>query len=856
MVERKSALLYNGNRPEAFGEKMLQMLYVVLMTFCLLGWAAAAEAAPPTCESLAEKDAKVRWMSLPLSRIVVNPFGMEPITLPEGLAPCLKTDLAYYSGEHPIKLPCFWAWRVTGSESEPPPVVAGPAADFSGKAADSWAQSQAKAEFKANELRVTVTESKFGSASCEVTVDLDETPYIVLQVAGTEGQWALKLNDGSSPVDVSLEMGAWGPGTYTYDVKSATGWSGKKAFRVLLFAVGAVGSSTTFSGLRFVGTRANAPQLSDTTFAWAPHALESSAAFSSPKAQITSTLFMTDDSAVAQVVKLTEGGPQTLVLTGQFLHANVSWDAKRNAVVIRSDHYSARISLGRKARWLGACDSWPGLLAGTPQTKLKSGVWAVAVDGVNAGEEVIIEARFAPEGQSLPEATPDLSAAGIAQALASRKADWDERLASVPQPLDFALARVDAKGTTPETIRRMYYKAWTFLLSDTIPEMPENRYPYPQVACGKPSLWAEGHPKSRPSAQWESMIGMQFLTWADPETAWNSFEGMMTLVDENGMMAGEGLPSRHVQTAWMLYSATGDSKRLKKVYPALKRMLLWKISDPRWVFKELTSPTSKDFEFVAHALLDAGFAVRIAKVLNMPQEEKLWQAQIEALAANADKWFWDDNGSGPYEIYEAATNKRGAIHSPWNLQAIALPKGLLTPAHEKSNLDVFRSMILPNAPFAGTVLCKHPSYQLTMLGVWRHGLIEDAAVMAEAIMREITLAGEFAECYTFTFPPKTEGVTPSLFGVCNIIDGALWRNGVIVGEGLPIIARVPGAKGVRNIRLKSGHIDVLFGADDKVTLSGQGLKKLALPKGFTASEGPVWQGKVPVGSEIRLEESK
>jgi len=832
----------------AYEGMMLRMIYVSLLLLCMA--AACAAGAAPTCDSLCEKNASVRWLSVPLSRIVVNPYGLEPITLPEGLAPCLKTDLAYYSGEHPIKLPCFWAWRVVGDKAEPPAVVIGPAADFSGKAPELWATSRAETQFKDNELKVTITEANFGSASCEVTVDLDATPYIVLQVAGADGMWALKLNDGKSP-DVSLEMGAWGRGTYTYDVKAMTGWSGKKTFRVLLFAVGKPGSWTTFSGLRFVGTRAGALQLSKTAFAWAPHALESSAEFSSPKAKIDSTVFLPDESAVAQVVRLAEGGPETLVLTGQFSQAKVYWDTKHNAVVIESEQYSARIAIGRGARWLGTCDSWPGLLAGAPQTKLRSGVWAVAVDGVKAGEDVIVEARFAPKGQKLPDAVSDLSSASIAKSLKNRKADWDKRLAGVPEPLDFDLHRVDSKGITPDAIRRMYYKAWVFLLSDTLPEMPENEYPYPQVCCGKPSLWAEGHPKSRPSAQWESMIGMQFLSWSAPETAWKSFEGMMTLVDKDGLMGGEGLPSRHAQTAWMLYTATGNAKRLKDVYPALKRMLLWKISDPRWVFKDLVAPGNKDFEFVTHALIDAGFAIRIAKVLNMPEEEKLWQGKIKALAADADKWFWDDNGSGPYEMYDANTNKRGAFHSPWNLQAVALPKGLLSEAHEKSSLDLFKSMILPNAPFAGTVLCKHPSYQFTMLGAWRHGLIDDAAVMAEAIMREITMAGEFSECYSFTFPPRTDGVIPSLFGVANIIDGTLWHSGVIVGDGLPIIAHVPGAQGVSNVRLRGGHISVKFAKDDEVELSGKGLADIAIPSGFTASNG-IWRGKLATGSEIAL----
>ena len=92
---------------------MHRMCCLWLVLLCTAALCVAADAAvAPMCKSLCEENARVRWMSVPMSRIVVNPHGMEPITLPEGLAPCLKTDLAYYSGEHPTKLPCFWAWRV------------------------------------------------------------------------------------------------------------------------------------------------------------------------------------------------------------------------------------------------------------------------------------------------------------------------------------------------------------------------------------------------------------------------------------------------------------------------------------------------------------------------------------------------------------------------------------------------------------------------------------------------------------------------------------------------------------------------------------------------------------------------
>jgi len=781
-------------------------MYLALICLVCLAAGSVLAAAPeaPTCRSLREKDARVRWMSVPMSRIVVNPHGMEPITLPEGLAPCLKTDLAYYSGEFPIKLPCFWAWRLDGEQAADPNAAAGPAADFSREAAGKWSFSRANAEFD-GQMHLTIAEANYGSASCELTVDLDKTPYIVLQVGATDGQWALKVNDGTKPVDVALEMGAWGPGTYTYDVRAATGWSGKKTFRVLLFAVGKPGSSTTFAGMRFVGQPEGSPRVVGTSATWSPHALECTAEFTQPQARVESTTFMPDGSTVAQIVRVAEGGPETLILTGQFSQSRVRWDAQHSAVLIEAEDYRARISVGCKARWLGACDSWPGLLASQTQSEVRSGVWAATIDGVKAGDEIVVEAQFAPKGEELPERPSDLSPEGARAALVRREAEWDRLLGLVPRPMDFELRLVDAKGVTADAIRRMYYKAWAFLLQDTLPPMPENGYPYSQVACGKPSLWAEGHPKSRPSAQWESMLGMQFLGLVDSEAAWESYEGMMTLVDKNGMLAGEGLPSRHVQTAWILYELTGDRTRLKNVYPALKRMLEWKISDPRWVYKDAVAPNCKDFEFVVHALIDAGFAIKIADALEMPDEKKLWQQKIKALAADADRWFWDEDGKGPYENYDGNTGRRSAYHGPWNLQALALPSGMLDKAHEQSVIDLFESMLRPNAPFAGTVLCKHPTYQFTMLGAWEHDRPNDAAVMAEAIMREVTMAGEFAECYSFTFPPRTEGVTPSLFGVCNMIDGTLWHNGVILGQGRPVVAHVPGAVGVENLRASGGE---------------------------------------------------
>ncbi len=95
----------------------------------------------------------------------------------------------------------------------------------------------------------------------------------------------------------------------------------------------------------------------------------------------------------------------------------------------------------------------------------------------------------------------------------------------------------------------------------------KQRYPYPQLATGKASLWDEGEPRAPFSAAWESFLGTQFYAFIDPQTAVASFKGLMSLVDQEGMLGGESLPSRKAQTAMVLYRLTGDREMLKETYP-------------------------------------------------------------------------------------------------------------------------------------------------------------------------------------------------------------------------------------------------------------------------------------------------
>lgn len=411
-------------------------------------------------------------------------------------------------------------------------------------------------------------------------------------------------------------------------------------------------------------------------------------------------------------------------------------------------------------------------------------IWAIRV---RDARDVAISARFqawpktggAPQDalKALAEAASKRAdVASFEAAAAAERNAWAERMARIPLPSDFTLRILPALGASPELIRRRYEEAWAFMLSDTLPPMPENDYPYPQLACGKPSLWGEGHPKARTSAQWESILGMPYLAAVEPDTAWSTFEGMMSLVDEKGTMGGEGLPSRHAETAWLLYSRTRDLHRLRRTYPAIKRLLLWKARDPRWIHVGETAENTKDSEFVSSAMMDMGFAAKIARALDMPQEAAFWTREQAELAADLRRWFWTAPGGDPYEWYDATTGRRWGKDSAWTLETLALPLPLLGAEQRDSLLRLFRRERDDTKPFLVPNLTKQPNLSLTRIGLSLHGKPGEAEAVSESQMRDITLADDFAETYNQQRPLHGTGVRPSLFGALNIIDGVLFHN--------------------------------------------------------------------------------
>lgn len=812
--------------------------------------------APVTCQALTETLTRPRWLALPMSRLIVSPTysyaQKQPATPFADHA--LVTDLAYYVGALPVRLPAFLSWPLADERD----AVTGANLDFT---RGEWQVRGVEADFAGEQARLT-PQKDYGSIDHVVTVDLDRTPNIVLQVPAVSGGWALKVNDGRQAVDTPLIADTSVTGEFAADVAAATGWHGTKTFTVRLFATGGPTKSATFAHVRFFGLTGRgtaAPR----RYRWDPHQMVTRGGMGDGGLQVEATTALADEATVAQRLRVTVAGAGRLRLTGQFREGVIHWDEAHHALLLQGKQFHAVLAFSRPARWLGVRTSSVSWLTAAGESRpdgAAGGVWGLEWEGLTEGDEIIVAARFAPTlggwDASRQAASNLATSTGFAAALRKQEGLWNKRLAGVPHPGDFTPRAVDPLGVTAADVRRTYYRAWVFLLADTLPPMPENGFHYPQCACGKPSLWGEGAPQARASAQWESFLAMQALAQIDAQTAWAAYDGQLTQMGADGSINGEGLPSCHAQTAWGLYEATGDRARLKNDYPALKKLLLWKIGDPRWIYHGSTGAGQKDNEFVVHALTDIDFAVRIASALNRPDEARFWRDQRAALAANFHRWFFPAPDGPMYRIYETAGDKRSGAGEVWNLQGLTLAPDILTTPERDSLLASFQNAARAEQPFLVPRLSRFPNYEPTWKGLLRYGRIAEAAQMADAGMRDVARAGEFSEDYGVEDGrPVPGGVRPSVFGARHAIDDVLWHNGIIYDEGLPLLVGMPDAGGVENLRVQGAPVDVTF-ESGQVMLYGTGLAPLRPPADFRVYwvHGiPEWRGKIAPGAQVRLE---
>ena len=446
--------------------------------------------------------------------------------------------------------------------------------------------------------------------------------------------------------------------------------------------------------------------------------------------------------------------------------------------------------------------------------------WYVALDNTKIKDnKLVVSVAFADKSEAqsalIARAESPIKQNDTEQALTKNEKYWDDFLQKVPHPLNFELSSVKTYGVKAEQIRQAYYKAWVFTAQNILPEDPE-MFPYPQICTGKASLWDEGEVHAPFSAAWESFLGIQFYAYVDPQLSWKAFKGLMSLVDQYGMLGGESLPSRKAQTALILYELTKDKNSLEEIYPALKRYLNWRMNVTHWVYGDI-KPTSnfKDAEFAFSALVDMQYLIKIAEILNHPEDVKAWQAKFNDFGQKSLSWFWETPNTLPVQNYWIDSKKREDRNTIWITTCLHI-KDFLKEDYLKSTIRKFDKDYNPDLSFANFYMPKYPDVSYSVYGLLEHGLNERALGTMEACLRDVARGrAAFAEQYIGDdFRP--DGVRPSLFGSSIILDFVLLTNGYLFGDGNPKAVLLPGKiGGVTDILIKGKKYDLYMNSTTK-----------------------------------------
>ena len=335
---------------------------------------------------------------------------------------------------------------------------------------------------------------------------------------------------------------------------------------------------------------------------WSPYKLAFNASFAN-RAVVSGYDFFADaNSTLIRVLKVRNSGKKDVCLSGNLDGAAVAmWDAAKGVIVVKDARYAYALQIAQ----LSGTDLGAQPLRLTPV--IEKGEWSVripaegsAVLGVSFGFAADVEGP-----QTAISRATTAFARPVTVSLADAQATMDGYLRRIPQPTRWGIEGVAACGVTPAQHRQAYYAAWTLVIQSVMNSFPENMaYPYPQMSLGKPSLWAEGERSSPATCGWESFMGLQWFSFLEPEICWKAYEGILSRVDLKGQLGGESLPSRKAQTAWILYKQKPDRQRLSAVYPAIKRYLLWREQNPRWIYGGNNATDEKDIEFAVSWLMD------------------------------------------------------------------------------------------------------------------------------------------------------------------------------------------------------------------------------------------------------------
>ena len=514
---------------------------------------------------------------------------------------------------------------------------------------------------------------------------------------------------------------------------------------------------------------------------WYPYKIAFDAAF--PHSVSVSGIDFCADADGTAIRELRVAGPADTVLRlgGKITGESARWDSSQKVILVTGSNYFYALKL---ARLEGADETASGV---SREPEITAVSWAVSIPIRTGSETFGVSFGFAPASEGKEKAIAravEAFSKPLHASLARSKAAMDDFLRKVPVPARWGLG-AEVTGVTEAQHRRAYYAAWAFLFQNVINALPENGlYPYPQVAAGKAALWDEGEKTSPATCSWEALFGYQWLSFVLPDLGWQAYQGLMTRVDADGKLGGESLPSRKAQTAWILFKNKPDRERLSAVYPAIKRYLLWREKNPRWVYGSNPPRDEKDIEFVVSWLVDVNYAIQIAGELGIPAEGGLWKKAQQSMIAKMRDWFFlNPNKIEQFYFTETkvhALATRGKIIPMMISTALCykeLPQDMAGRAEA-----YFRAQFKPSAPLCGFPSAKHPDLNFVAYGLLDRNLPE-AKVFIQSFLRDEIEAGEFAE--VLENGANAGGVKPSLFSPLNIIEFTWLLNQVRYESGTP-----------------------------------------------------------------------
>lgn len=650
--------------------------------------------------------------------------------------------------------------------------------------------------------------------------------FTVDSVSGGTVEAKAKISDR----ELKLQTGISDSGTYRLNLYNVFGPSMLGYRKVdLMLAVVTTGAKATFSKMRVRQASDEAsvgPYASSYQTSWRPDYLGFRADFPSGMRVSGSDYFYDADTVVRDLTVNDQGN---LHIAGAVLDGDVS--ATPTGIASSSKTVSAAAAFSEPAQKIVYYASYEDMRndRDPSDSPIPGGVFYADFSNIKGGRLIIAyrmqEAGSADGRTMLAKASSAAADASARDIRALRTEEVNAFYAKIPVPaaVDFT---IDTKGVTKQDEMRSYYLAWDIIRATLMPKNAENGFDHVSFAASKAHMWADADKRAWYSAAWECFYGMMMYSYIDPATAWDAFQGQMSLVDSAGVLGGEGLPVNRARTALVLYGNSGEeegSRQLASCYQAIDRNLEWALANPHWVDSKYTGgPNQKDADFLAAALVDIPYMGRIYRILG--NAGKITESQADASVQRWEKtraeylakyqqWnFRDGKSYGKVTVDDLGNVSN---YDTGNDQMVL--KGLfvqgIDDATEKTLLERFDVVFDPSRDFGGFDRGKYEEFAYMTYGLMQRGRVEDANELLQTSVRDVVRSYSMGEVLcmgsgnkstVLDGGPYVDGVTPSTFGAAQLIDSMWMLNGYRFESGALTVANNH-AGSVDNIH-RAGHV--------------------------------------------------